>query len=158
MKKFLLAIVLSSLVIVSLAGCTVNHTAESSSLDDVVITLERTPCFGTCPVYTLRIHGNGTVVYEGKDFTKVKGKIETTISQDKIEQLISEFEEADYFSLNSNYTKRTITDAETVITSITIDGKTKTIEHYRGDFSAPRQLTELEDRIDEIVNSKQWIR
>ena len=35
--------------------------------------------------------------------------------------------------------------------------ETKTIKHYHGDFSAPEELTELEDKIDEIVNSEQWI-
>ena len=63
-----------------------------------------------------------------------------------------------YFSLNDKYNERTITDAPSVITSITIDGKTKTIEHYHGDFNAPEQLIELENRIDEIINSKQWIK
>ena len=40
-----------------------------------------------------------------------------------------EFEAIDYFSLNDNYTERTITDAQTVVTSITIDGKSKAV-HY----------------------------
>lgn len=39
------------------------------------------------------------------------------------------------------------------ITLLTINGKTKTVRHYHCDFSAPEQLTELEDIIDEIVNS-----
>ena len=59
--------------------------------------------------------------------------------------------------MNDSYTERTITDAPSVITSIIIDGKTKSIEHYHGDFSAPEALTQLEDKIDEIVNSNQWI-
>ena len=157
MKKILLTLVLISLVIVLIAGCTGNQN-NTSNLDGVVITLERTACFGTCPVYTLTINGDGTVIYEGKDFVKTGGRAETAISQDKVKQLISEFEKVDYFSLNDSYTERTITDAQTVITSITIDGKTKTIEHYYGDFSAPKQLTELEDKIDEIVDSGQWIK
>ena len=58
--------------------------------DDVVITLERTPCFGTCPVYTLAVQGDGTVVYEGKDFVKTKGIMEISIPQAKIDQLVKE--------------------------------------------------------------------
>lgn len=130
---------------------------KAPDYNDLVITLERTPCYGFCPVYTLTIRGDGTVVYEGKDFVQVKGKAVSTISQEQIEQLVAEFEKADYFSLNDSYTERTITDAPSVITSITIDGKTKSIEHYHGDFSAPEPLTHLEDRIDEIVDSSQWI-
>ena len=87
----------------------------------------------------------------------MKGNAESTISQEEIEQLVAEFEKVDYFSLNDSYSERTITDAPYVITSITIDGKTKSIEHYHGDFSAPETLTQLEDKIDEIVNSNQWV-
>ena len=157
MKKLLLVAALLSLLVSSIAGCTGNQSNASNNYDDVVITLERTPCFGTCPVYSLTIHGDGTVVYEGKDFVEVKGTAETTMSQGKVDKLLSEFDKADYFSLKDGYTERTITDAPTVITSITIDGKSKTIEHYRGDLSAPDKLSELEDKIDTIVESQQWI-
>lgn len=157
MKKLLLAIALLSLVSVSIAGCT-STQPNTQENKDVVITLERTACFGTCPVYSLTIQGDGTVVYEGKDFVEVKGTAEKTISQDQIDKLVTEFEKADYFSLKDSYTERTITDAPTVTTSISISGKTKTIEHYRGDENAPERLTQLEDKIDEIVNSDQWIK
>lgn len=157
MKKYFVGMIVLALAVIPIVGCAGGGFPVPNNLEDVVITLERTACFGTCPVYTLVIYGSGTVIYEGEDFVKIKGKQETTISQEEIKQLISEFETVDYFSLNDSYTERTITDAETVTTSITIDGKTKTIEHYHGDFSAPKQLTELEDKIDVIVNSNQWI-
>ena len=88
---------------------------------------------------------------------KTRGRVEITIPEEKIEQLLEEFESIDYFALNDNYKERTITDAPSVITSITVDGKTKTIEHYHGDFNAPEELTRLEDKIDEIINTDQWI-
>jgi hypothetical protein len=157
MKKLLLALALLSLLAIPVVGCTSAQLSTPTN-QDVIITLERTACFGTCPVYSLTIQGEGTVMYEGKDFVEVKGEAETTISQDQIDELISEFEKVDYFSLEDSYTERTITDAPTVITSISISGKTKTIEHYHGDFSAPEKLRELEDRIDEIVDSDQWIK
>ena len=156
MKKYLLAL-MAALLFVSTAGCTAGITAASNELDDIVITMERTECFGLCPVYTLTVYGNGTIIYEGEKFVTTQGRVETTISKEKIEQLVSEFEETGYYSLDDDYTEQTITCAPSVITSITIDGITKTIEHYHGDFNAPDQLTELENKIDEIVNSNQWI-
>ena len=158
MKNYLLVFTFSVVVISSLTGCTGNYINSQPDYNDLVITLERTPCHGFCPVYKLTIDDDGTVVYEGKDFVSTKDREETAISQDKVDQLVQEFKKIDYFSLNDEYTTRIITDAPSVITSITLDGKTKTIEHYHGDFSAPEELTELEDRIDEIVNSEQWIK
>jgi hypothetical protein len=158
LKRYLIALTFSVIVILSLTGCAGKYTNGEPNYKDMVITLERTPCYGFCPVYKLTIGGDGTVVYEGKDFVSIRNREETTISRDEIDQLVKEFKRIDYFSLNDEYTERTITDAPSVITSITLDGKTKTIEHYHGDFSAPEELTELEDAIDEIVNSDQWIK
>lgn len=131
---------------------------SSSKLNDTVITLERTACFGKCPVYKLTVYGSGAVIYEGKDFVRTTGKAEKTISQEQIQQLVSEFEKANYYALNDSYIKVMITDLPYVTTSISTDGKTKNIKHYCGDTSAPEQLTKLENKIDEIVRSDQWVK
>ena len=132
----------------------VTPTTEGT-LADVTITLERTACFGTCPVYKLTITGNGTVVYEGRDFVEVKGEQTSNISPAQVQDLVAAFEQADFLTL-TDYTEQKVTDLPYVITSITIGGQTKTVNHYYGDDSAPQQLTDLESKIDEIVNSKQW--
>jgi PKD repeat protein len=125
--------------------------------EELIITLERTACFGTCPVYSLRIKGDGTVIYSGVDYVRIQGIQETTIGADAINQLVAEFEKANYFSLNDSYTSFGVSDMPSANTSITIGDKTKAINHYLGDRTAPQQLTALEDKIDEIVNSAQWI-
>ena len=156
MKK-IFVIIVSCLLALGVGACGASQSPISNNLDKVTITLERTACHGLCPVYTVTIQGDGTVVYEGHDFVKTKGRVEITMPKEKIEQLLEEFEAIDYFNLNDKYTERTITDAPSVITSITVDGKTKTIKHYHGDFSTPEELTRLEDKIDEIINTDQWI-
>lgn len=125
---------------------------------EVTITINRGTCRGICPVYSLAIYGDGTVVYEGEKFVRVTGRQVSKISQEKVKELIDEFYRINYFSLKDSYKEYVITDLDTVITSITINGKTKTIRHYRGDRNAPKELTTLEDKIDEIVNSSQWIK
>jgi putative hemolysin len=124
---------------------------------EVEITLERTACFGTCPIYTLVIYGDGTAVFNGTDFVSQTGEYTTTIAIDDISHLVGEFVQAGYFDWNDAYTNREMTDMPTVITSIKVDGQYKQIEHYIGDISAPEALTALEDLIDATVNSSQWI-
>ena len=120
---------------------------------DVIITLERTSCYGICPDYKLTMYGDGRVVYEGKRFVKVTGTQTAQISQDKVEEIVNEFYQTDYFSLRDEYTA-SITDLPTTVTSISIDGKTKKVVDYYG---APEKLNELENKIDEITNSKSWV-
>ncbi len=135
-----------------------NPLATITNFKGVVITLERTPCYGLCPVYKLTIYGKGRVVYEGEMFVKVTGKRTSTVSKRKIRQLISEFERIDYYSLKDSYEEYFVTDSSSALTSITIDGETKAIAHYHGDINAPEELSELEDKIDETIGSNRWIR
>jgi hypothetical protein len=122
---------------------------------DLAITMERTACHGTCPIYKLTIEGNGDVIYEGQDFVQVKGKQTASLGPAQIQDLVSAFEQAKFVTL-TDYTHEDATDSPSVITSITRNGKTKTINHYYGDSSAPQALFDLESKIDEITNSKQW--
>jgi hypothetical protein len=43
-------------------------TAAQHVPDDFVIKLERTSCFGECPVYSVNIDARGNVTYEGTKF------------------------------------------------------------------------------------------
>jgi len=158
MKKYLLATSILLLAATLFIGCNGIKTPMPSNIKEVIITLERTACFGVCPVYTLTIYGDGRVVYEGIRFVRIEGTRTTTISEEKIRQLITEFQSADYFSMDDSYEELNATDMPSAITSITINGKTKTVKHYHGDFSTPRELTELENKIDQIVYSDQWIK
>jgi len=123
----------------------------------VLIRLKRGGCFGPCPIYKVRIHGNGTVIYQGEEFVRIKGTHKVKISLEKIKLLISEFEKTNFFQLKDRYMDIDTTCQPTVTTSITINGKTKTIIHNYGDLSAPEKLIKLEDKIDEIINTNQWI-
>ncbi|HXQ34312.1 MAG TPA: DUF6438 domain-containing protein, partial [Anaerolineales bacterium] len=80
-----------------------NATPTENTFSDLVITMERTVCRGTCPAYKLTIEGNGTVIYEGQDFVQVKGKQTAGLSPAQIQDLVSAFEQAKFFTL-TDYT------------------------------------------------------
>jgi hypothetical protein len=135
--------------------------------DDTLITLERSPCFGTCPDYTVAISADGTVTFYGKDFVKTKGIAKATLTSENMRQLISEFDGAKYFSLKNKYETKEDgcpeewSDHSVVSTSIKINGAAKSIYHYQGckdgQVIYPKELTTLEDRIDVIVGTNRWV-
>ena len=48
-----------------------NSNSEELSTDKTkIISLEKTACFGTCPIFTINIFNNGEVIYYGKKFVK----------------------------------------------------------------------------------------
>jgi hypothetical protein len=130
--------------------------------DDLIITLERTTCLGTCPAYKLTVHGDGSVEYEGKKFVRIVGHRQGTIDKAAVAALLKSFAEADYFGLRDNYdtihnpdgTETVVTDLPTTYTALTLNGQSKKIEDYVG---APKQLEELEGKIDEVAGSKRWV-
>jgi hypothetical protein len=129
---------------------------------DLKITLERTECFGFCPVYKLTITADGSVVFEGRRFVKQEGVTISSVSPERLKQLMAEFDRVNFFSLEDDYSEIRLscpTDQPSAITSIRINGKSKTINHYLGclEPKVPKGLTELENKIDEIVNTAQWL-
>ena len=136
---------------------------------DTLIMLKRSVCFGTCPDYTLTVSADGGVIFEGREFVKVKGVTKGTISVEKVRQLIAQFDSAKYFSLNDKYETEkdgcpeVWIDNPSAVTSIRINGKSKSVSHYhgcqegRGTSVYPKALTDLENQIDEIVGTKRWI-
>lgn len=146
----------------------INRVASAKRAARKVVTLERTPCFGACPVYKLTIFSNGTVIYEGKQNVRRPGKATGRISQERLQELIADFMNIDYFNLHDEYVPGTegcpkaATDQPSAITSLTRtrDGKSKTIRHYHGCRGSDtlELLTQLEDKIDTAVNINRWIK
>lgn len=130
---------------------------DGSIPEDLIIRLKRTVCYGRCPAYMLTVKADGKVNFFGQDFTETKGQVEGEISKDKIKQLIEAFKQAKFFALADNYTlEDCATDNPTVSTTLFINDKVKKIEHDLG-CKAPQKLTDLENKIDEIVGTKKWI-
>jgi len=133
---------------------------------DDSITLERTACFGTCPMYKVTVTSDGTVTFNGQRFTKTTGVAKGKISREEFRQLVAEFEKIKYFSLPDSYTPGTpvcpqrITDMPSANTSISLKGKAKGVMHYYGcgDKGALAQLTALETKIDEVLGTQKWIK
>ena len=125
------------------------------------IVLERTRCFGACPVYRLTVHRSGKVEFEGKAHVWEVGRQTGRVSKEGFRQLVAKIEGINFFSLRDRYDGKnadgsgsTVTDLPTRKTSVTRGNVTKTVENY---FRGPKGLKELEDLIDEVTKSIEWV-
>jgi hypothetical protein len=123
---------------------------------DLTIGLERTMCPGACPDYSLFVYGDGKIVYEGRHYVAVKGRRKEHISKAHVKQIFDEFYRIGYFSLKDRYDP-IVSDGAITITSIHADGKKKQVVNCHPS-QAPEDLYQLEKMIDEITQSKRWIR
>jgi hypothetical protein len=162
----LLIVVPSLLVIKTASGNSGDETPNLSSLSDadlktVTVRLERIGCLGFCPAYTVTIHGDGRVVYNGKSHVKQTGTREGRIEMDTIRTLGAEFAKAKFWALPEEFseahcTGRYCTDMATAVTELTLRGVTHRVKHYYGCGSAPKALFDLESAIDKSANAEQW--
>jgi hypothetical protein len=126
------------------------------------IVLDRTPCFGGCPVYTVTVSGEGEVTYQGRAHVRRLGTATGRIPKERVDSLLRELEGAGYFAFADLYTPaeptcgRYATDSPSAISRVTHRGRTKAITHDYGCGSAPWALTVLERRIDEALGSSEW--
>jgi hypothetical protein len=142
---------------------TASNSLAQAVPDDFIIKLERTSCFGECPVYTVSIDARGNVRYEGAQFVRVEGRQTDRIPVSRVAALLETAERIGFFELRDQYryirnpdgTETIVTDLPTAFVTVTRAGRTKRIEDYVG---APRGLKELEQQIDETARTKRWIR
>ncbi len=140
--------------VVNLAGADQWITGAGGELS---ISLERQPCLGKCPAYTVTISGGGAVTFEGKSHVAETGTQTATIPAEKVTRLRQMLTDANFDQMSDCYCERKVTDLPTAIITVTVDGKTKTVKHYMGDPSAPPALEALEDSIDAIAGTQRWI-
>lgn len=167
-----------TLLFLSMAALSVplGHAGSAAPLQqtvskDTVVTLERSSCFfGGCPSYTVTISADGDIVFEGRQNVKTLGNAKGHISGDQLEQLIAEFDRANYFALldlydgGSKSCPQFLSEAPVATISAQINGRKKTILHDLGCRSTkasetyPPELSELERNIDAIAGTEKWVR
>jgi hypothetical protein len=120
----------------------------------LVISLARTACYGSCPIYAVSVRGDGTVNYRGIGFVRVKGDVTYHVSPATVIALANELEEGGYGNLSRRSTDcRMATDHPSANMSLTRNGSTLKSDHDHGDFCAPAKLAVFEDRIDTVLNT-----
>jgi hypothetical protein len=128
--------------------------------DTLKITLDRTFCYGTCPDYTVEIHGDGTVFYTGDMYVAVPGRHKTHIPVSSVRTLFEKFEAARFFATFDQYLGGG-TDGPTYTVTIAFDDQRKVLEDYGGRSRwghMPPEITELEHAIDAAANVQIWVK
>jgi len=157
------------LVLVGVGAAFIYSSTQGPALDSLsdahlksaVIRLERTLCDGNCPAYTVTIHGNGRVEYDGKRNVKVTGAQEGKIEPAAVRALLSKFADAKFMTLaedscDAKSKCRVCTDMQMAIPEVTVGSATHRVKHYYGCLCAPKVLFELEAAIDKAANVEQW--
>jgi hypothetical protein len=118
----------------------------------IIMSIERTPCFGACPVFTATLYQNGLLLYNGKRFSTVIGCHYAVVSANEIKKVKAWFENEGIFMMKDKYPEEDLvpTDLPSCILYYSNGKKEKRIID-RG-WRTPEVLTNLETKIDTWVN------
>src|SRR3954469_18218451 len=129
---------------------------------DALIRLQRTSCYGPCPIYTVTIDARGTVTYEGERSVRVLGHRTGHIEPSTVAGLLARAGRIRFFQMRDAYrvienpdgTVFEVSDLPTTFVTVSVNGRTKTVEDY---VAAPDSLAEFEREIDTAANTKRWV-
>lgn len=157
-------VLLSTLLLLVLGGCKdtekTTATTEAEALVESTMTseksefatLERTACFGQCPIYKITLYSNGYVTYYGKNFVDRMGMYEGKVGKAFLDKITALANKANYMSLENQYDSG-VSDFARVITSFTSNGKTKTITRRH---IGPQELIDYEKQFDKLFEGVNW--
>lgn len=122
---------------------------------DLLVSLLRTPCFGSCPSYKLEIFKDGTVKYKGTGYVKRLGFFTAKADSDFIAQIQKKAESINYMKLNSKYPigDIEIADIPQTISYIRFGNDGKMINN---NFDAPKELVAFERWLEKHIESLKW--
>jgi hypothetical protein len=135
-------------------------------LSHVEIRLERSTCFGSCPAYTVAIHGDGRVDFDGKRNTAHRGQATWRIPVDDVVTLINIFLKAHFFDAAPRYERKEfvrlgphgglqllqegITDISRSTLTLKLGSREHSVDLYYG---VPTQLMALPGAVDETATT-----
>jgi len=150
---------------VSIVESNYQYSAEELNIDmeiaeptagRIILSLERTPCFGTCATFTYDVYDNGTVLYEGVRFVENEGYYKAMLPVESFNSIVNKAKEIGYFEFANGYPEegQAPSDLPTCKTLIRTKNEYKKIDNQ---FRSPKELVEFEKYIEEKLKSLELI-
>lgn len=150
MKKNLLFFAALCMIIISACAQQKKTTSkvDNKANEIVYVSMERTACFGQCPMYQTEIYADGTVKYTGKMFTEYTGIYESSITTDKVKDVFGELNKYQVDTCSAEYSNM-IVDAPGLIYKVHYkDGRKQEIMNAQ---AGPSFLKSIGQFIDQTV-------
>ena len=114
------------------------------------VSIERTACYGPCPVYKVTLRREGTATFVGSSHVDRIGTYKANFGG--FDRLAQAIERRDYRHFKDHYTAP-VTDLPHTITTVVQAGRHKTVDDY---VNGPQGLWEIETLIDGAVAQAHW--
>ncbi len=103
---------LISLLSVAATSCSLSNKAISSS-EEISLRVRTSACFGTCPVYELKVE-NGLASYYGLKYPRTNDTLQVVISEIELDSIVYIFDTHKFWELEAEYDNPQISDLPSV--------------------------------------------
>jgi hypothetical protein len=129
------------------------------------VEMQRSGCFGSCPVYEVNIDSDGTVSFDGTKYIAVPGHHRGSATQPAIDALSSEIKRINFFRLRDSYEFEPdgctswATDNPSVSIAVIRGVEIKRVVYYYGcrGFDAEDGIRSLARSIDRVAQTEKWV-
>lgn len=120
--------------------------------DTLVFRIDRTPCFGQCPTYTVNIYQSGWALMEGKQFFDYEGFYTTKFTEEDLIQIERLAQKFGYDKMDHVY-DAPVTDLPSTTTIV----NTESMNHWvYNRMNSPDELRTFEREMETMIKDKQW--
>lgn len=129
------------------------RTALMQNLPYDSISLSRSPCYGTCPVYSVTFHRTGKAELDATEFLPKVGKFAAEINLNTYGRLCYFIEDSRFRELKPDYHAPWTDDTTCVVTVTEGDRQTRVSDY--GEVG-PIELWAIQSLIDAVRNELDW--
>ncbi len=149
-----------------MAWCAKLQADDAGTPVGTVLTMLRGGCEKRCPVYRVVIFSDGTVILQGDHYLRKPLLARSEIPVRDVKRLVDRFLAIGYLHLRDDFgfngkgcTSFDNTDSPNVTTTLVVGGQGNSIVHHHGCLGdIPKQLTQLEQAIDETAHTDRWLK
>lgn len=122
----------------------------------IQMSIEKTACFGKCPVYKARVMSNGKAYFQGTMNVDMIGNYEAQATAEQLKTLMENVHKINYFNLENRYPKdenHIIADLPYTYTYVS-DGKQE--KKIANNYDCPSDLTWFESELQTFFIQLDW--
>lgn len=140
-------------LIVMAIACT-RKIPSAAAQGEKLIEMEKSPCFGLCPVYHLTVYRNGSMKVHAKQNMKISGIHTLQLGKSEFKSLRTRLEKMGLEKYQDEY-REPVADAPSTEVRYFIDGRPKKIFT---NFIFPEPLQKITDELDQKATGEGWVK
>jgi len=135
-------------------SCHSGRNISKNILSEAFISIEKTPCYGTCPVYSMSIDGDGVALLTAGAFMDEVGFFYSMVQADSVSSLFRHAKVCDWDSYDSTYMNQYL-DLPSTIIRFSMNAK-DTITVQYNTVNTPEQLKLLGTKLAFLQEKMDW--